>query len=71
MGDVETAVRMNTVLTMQLFGQLRVEFEQGMDTLLLSLVHALHLVDEIGPQIFWNPPDWVPQPKLGLKVAAE
>ncbi len=31
----------------------------------------LNSVDEIGPQIFWNPPEWVPQPKATFKAAAE
>jgi len=44
-------------------------FYTEMDRIMAQL--GLNSVDEIGPQIFWNPPDWVPQPKLGLKVAAE
>tara|TARA_B100000519_G_scaffold177050_1_gene166512 strand:- start:260 stop:1477 length:1218 start_codon:yes stop_codon:yes gene_type:complete len=44
-------------------------FYTEMDRIMAQL--GLNSVDEIGPQIFWNPPDWVPQPKLSLKVAAE
>jgi isopentenyl diphosphate isomerase/L-lactate dehydrogenase-like FMN-dependent dehydrogenase len=32
---------------------------------------GLNSVAEIGPHIFWNPPDWVPKPGASLKAAAE
>ncbi|MEX2643405.1 MAG: alpha-hydroxy-acid oxidizing protein, partial [Acetobacterales bacterium] len=32
---------------------------------------GLNRVEEIGPHIFWNPPDWVPKPDAALKAAAE
>jgi isopentenyl diphosphate isomerase/L-lactate dehydrogenase-like FMN-dependent dehydrogenase len=32
---------------------------------------GLNSVAEIGPQIFWNPPDWVPRMEEALSVAAE
>jgi (S)-mandelate dehydrogenase len=44
-------------------------FYTEMDRIMAQL--GLNSVNEIGPQIFWNPPNWVPQPKPGLKLAAE
>jgi (S)-mandelate dehydrogenase len=44
-------------------------FQTEMDRVMAQL--GLNTVDEIGPQIFWNPPDWVPKPKSTLKRAAE
>ena len=44
-------------------------FQTEMDRVMAQL--GLNSVDEIGPQIFWNPPNWVPQPKSALKAAAE
>ena len=32
---------------------------------------GINSVDEIGPQIFWNPPNWVPRVEAALKAAAE
>lgn len=36
-------------------------FQTEMDRVMAQL--GLNRVDEIGPQIFWNPPDWVPRPR--------
>ena len=44
-------------------------FYTEMDRIMAQL--GLNSVNEIGPQIFWNPPNWVPQLKPGLKLAAE
>jgi len=44
-------------------------FHAEMDRIMAQL--GLNGVDEIGPQIFWNPPNWVPQTEPKLKVAAE
>ncbi|HAA93255.1 MAG TPA: alpha-hydroxy-acid oxidizing enzyme [Rhodospirillaceae bacterium] len=44
-------------------------FQTEMDRIMAQL--GLNTVDEIGPQIFWNPPDWVPQVTPSLKAAAE
>jgi (S)-mandelate dehydrogenase len=44
-------------------------FREEMDRVMAQL--GLNTIDEIGPQIFWNPPDWVPQPQPALKAAAE
>jgi len=44
-------------------------FHEEMDRIMAQL--GLNSVDEIGPQIFWNPPDWVPQMEEALKAAAE
>lgn len=35
-------------------------FQTEMDRIMAQL--GLNRVDEIGPHIFWNPPDWVPKP---------
>ncbi len=35
-------------------------FHTEMDRIMAQL--GLNSVDEIGPHIFWNPPDWVPKP---------
>ena len=44
-------------------------FHTEMDRVMAQL--GLNSIDEIGPQIFWNPPEWVPQPAPLLKAAAE
>jgi (S)-mandelate dehydrogenase len=44
-------------------------FYTEMDRIMAQL--GLNTVDEIGPHIFWNPPNWVPQPGATLKAAAE
>ena len=44
-------------------------FQVEMDRVMAQL--GLNTVDEIGPQIFWNPPNWVRQSKTALKAAAE
>ncbi len=44
-------------------------FQVEMDRVMAQL--GLNTVDEIGPHIFWNPPNWVPQYKPALKAAAE
>jgi (S)-mandelate dehydrogenase len=44
-------------------------FQTEMDRVMAQL--GLNTVDEIGPQIFWNPPEWVPQVPAALKAAAE
>jgi isopentenyl diphosphate isomerase/L-lactate dehydrogenase-like FMN-dependent dehydrogenase len=44
-------------------------FKEETDRIMAQL--GLNSVDEIGPQIFWNPPNWVPRPNAALKVAAE
>jgi len=36
-------------------------FQTETDRIMAQL--GLNSVDEIGPHIFWNPPDWVPKPK--------
>jgi hypothetical protein len=35
-------------------------FQTEMDRVMAQL--GLNRVDDIGPHIFWNPPDWVPRP---------
>jgi L-lactate dehydrogenase (cytochrome)/(S)-mandelate dehydrogenase len=42
-------------------------FQTEMDRVMAQL--GLNRVDEIGPQIFWNPPDWVPKPRIAVKRA--
>jgi len=44
-------------------------FQTEMDRIMAQL--GLNSVEEIGPQIFWNPPNWVPSAKAALKAAAE
>ena len=44
-------------------------FYTEMDRIMAQL--GLNSVDAIGPQIFWNPPNWVSQPKPGFRLAAE
>jgi len=44
-------------------------FQTETDRIMAQL--GLNSVDEIGPQIFWNPPNWVPSVGAGLKAAAE
>ena len=44
-------------------------FHSEMDRIMAQL--GLNAVEEIGPQIFWNPPNWVPRLEAGLKAAAE
>ncbi len=44
-------------------------FKVEMDRIMAQL--GLNSVDEIGPHIFWNPPNWVPKPTTQLKAAAE
>ncbi|MEL0106718.1 MAG: alpha-hydroxy acid oxidase [Rhodospirillales bacterium] len=44
-------------------------FKVEMDRVMAQL--GLNSVDEIGPEIFWNPPEWVRKPKTQLKAAAE
>ncbi|MEL0106717.1 MAG: alpha-hydroxy acid oxidase [Rhodospirillaceae bacterium] len=44
-------------------------FHTEMDRVMAQL--GLNSIDEIGPEIFWNPPEWVPKPKPALKAAAE
>jgi (S)-mandelate dehydrogenase len=44
-------------------------FKEETDRIMAQL--GLNSVDEIGPQIFWNPPNWVPRPNAALKAAAE
>ncbi|MEX2643404.1 MAG: alpha-hydroxy acid oxidase [Acetobacterales bacterium] len=44
-------------------------FQAEMDRVMAQL--GLNSVEEIGPHIFWNPPDWVPKPDAALKAAAE
>ena len=34
-------------------------FQTEMDRVMAQI--GINRVDELGPQIFWNPPDWVPQ----------
>jgi len=45
-------------------------FQTEMDRIMAQL--GLNSVEEIGPHIFWNPPDWVPKPKpaRGLEAVA-
>jgi isopentenyl diphosphate isomerase/L-lactate dehydrogenase-like FMN-dependent dehydrogenase len=42
-------------------------FQTEMDRVMAQL--GLNSVAEIGPHIFWNPPDWVPKPDASLKAA--
>jgi len=44
-------------------------FHDEMDRVMAQL--GLNTIAEIGPQIFWNPPDWVPRVAESLSVAAE
>lgn len=44
-------------------------FHEETDRIMAQL--GLNTVDEIGPQIFWNPPDWAPREEEALKAAAE
>ncbi len=44
-------------------------FYDEMDRVMAQL--GLNTIEEIGPQIFWNPPEWVPRPQLGFRAAAE
>jgi len=44
-------------------------FHDEMDRIMAQL--GLNTIAEIGPQIFWNPPDWAPRIDESLKVAAE
>ncbi len=44
-------------------------FRSEMDRIMAQL--GLNAIEEIGPQIFWNPPDWVPRIDESLKAAAE
>jgi L-lactate dehydrogenase (cytochrome)/(S)-mandelate dehydrogenase len=41
-------------------------FQTEMDRIMAQL--GLNRVDEIGPHIFWNPPDWVPKPRAARAV---
>ena len=41
-------------------------FQTEMDRIMAQL--GLNRVDEIGPHIFWNPPDWVPRPRTARVV---
>ncbi|MEM9683114.1 MAG: alpha-hydroxy acid oxidase [Pseudomonadota bacterium] len=44
-------------------------FQTEMDRLMAQL--GFNTVAEIGPQIFWNPPDWVPRVDTAMRAAAE
>lgn len=44
-------------------------FQTEMDRVMAQL--GLNSVDEIGPHIFWNPPNWVPKPDTSFQRAAE
>jgi isopentenyl diphosphate isomerase/L-lactate dehydrogenase-like FMN-dependent dehydrogenase len=44
-------------------------FHDEMDRIMAQL--GLNAVSEIGPQIFWNPPDWVPRREEPFRAAAE
>ena len=44
-------------------------FYEEMDRVMAQL--GLNSVAEIGPEIFWNPPDWVPQRQKIIRAAAE
>jgi isopentenyl diphosphate isomerase/L-lactate dehydrogenase-like FMN-dependent dehydrogenase len=44
-------------------------FMEETDRIMAQL--GINSVDEIGPQIFWNPPNWVPRVEAALKAAAE
>ena len=44
-------------------------FQTEMDRVMAQL--GLNTVAEIGPQIFWNPPDWVPRVDAAMRAAAE
>ena len=44
-------------------------FYDEMDRVMAQL--GLNSVAEIGPEIFWNPPDWVPQRRQMIRAAAE
>jgi (S)-mandelate dehydrogenase len=41
-------------------------FQTEMDRIMAQL--GLNRVDELGPHIFWNPPDWVPKPRTARAV---
>jgi isopentenyl diphosphate isomerase/L-lactate dehydrogenase-like FMN-dependent dehydrogenase len=44
-------------------------FQTEMDRIMAQL--GLNSVDEITPDIFWNPPDWVPKPTPVRRVLEE
>jgi (S)-mandelate dehydrogenase len=44
-------------------------FQTEMDRIMAQL--GLNAVEEIGSQIFWNPPNWVPEVEEALRAAAE
>ena len=44
-------------------------FQVEMDRVMAQL--GLSSVDEIGPHIFWNPPEWVPKPRTIHKAGVE
>ena len=44
-------------------------FQVEMDRVMAQL--GLNTIAQIGPQIFWNPPEWVPKPEQFLRAAAE
>ena len=44
-------------------------FHTEMDRVMAQL--GLNSIEEIGPQIFWNPPNWVPEVEEAFRVAAE
>lgn len=44
-------------------------FHEEMDRVMAQL--GLNTIAEIGPQIFWNPPDWVPRVEGAMRAAAE
>jgi (S)-mandelate dehydrogenase len=44
-------------------------FHEEMDRVMAQL--GLNTIAEIGPQIFWNPPDWVPRVEDAMRAAAE
>jgi len=44
-------------------------FHDEMDRIMAQL--GLNTIAGIGPQIFWNPPDWAPRIDESLKAAAE
>lgn len=44
-------------------------FHEETDRIMAQL--GLNTIAEIGPQIFWNPPDWVPRVDDALRAAAE
>ena len=44
-------------------------FHDEMDRVMAQL--GLNSIEEIGPQIFWNPPEWVPELPFAFRAAAE